>query len=347
MNGGPGNGGPDSPTDRRLRPDGAGPSLFGATPHPVVEYDPGDGEPTVRRVNGAFEDVFAPDGSVAGDPLASLSVFAADDTGQSPILAAIRNSEATSIRVGEETTGKARSFWVRVVPVTDGGYVIFSDAHAVADTPNRLEMVDFLTHSVRNPLEVAKIHVEVARETGDVSHLAEVERAHERIERISEETMELVRQGEVIGETAPTDVGAVARDAWTTVRTEETSLRVESPGTVEADEGRLRELFENIFRNAVVHGPGEGVDPSELVVTVDATSGGFYVADNGAGIPEDERARITDMGFTTSEEGTGVGLAIVADIANAHGWDVAVTESESSGARFEFTGVERAQAESE
>lgn len=344
MNRWPGIGVPDSRTDSRLRADGAGSSLFAVAPHPVVEYDAEGAEPTVRRINGAFEDVFSP-GAVAGDPLASLSVLSADDTEQSPILAAVREGEATSIRVGEETTGKARSFWARVVPVGDGGYVIFSDAHAVADIPNRLEMVDFLTHSIRNPLEVAKIHVEVARETGDMSHLAEVERAHERMERISEETMELVRQGEVIGETAPTDVAEVARNAWTTVRTEETTLRVESPGTVQADEGRLRELFENIFRNAVVHGPDGGVDSSELVVTVDATTDGFYVADNGTGIPEDERDQITDMGFTTSEEGTGVGLAIVADIAKSHGWDVSVTESESGGAQFEFTGISRADEE--
>ena len=338
-----GNGVPDPGTDPLARPDGGEPSLFAATPHPVVEYD--DEEPTVRRVNGAFEDVFDPADSVAGAPLASLSVFSPEDSGESPIVTAVREGEETSIRVGEETTGTARSFWVRVVPVTGGGYVVFSDAHAVAETPNRIEMVDFLTHSIRNPLEVAKIHVEVARETGDVGHLDEVEQAHERIERISEETMELVRQGEVIGETAPTDVGDVARDAWTTVSTEETSLNVGSPGTVQADEGRLRELFENIFRNAVVHGPGDGVDPSGLLVTVDATSGGFYVADNGMGIPESDRDQITDMGFTTSAEGTGVGLAIVADIAESHGWEVSVTESKSGGAQFEFTGVERADPE--
>lgn len=340
----PENDGLDSRRDPRLCPDGGGPSLFEATPHPVVEYDARGDEPTVRRVNGAFEDVFSPEGAAAGDPLASLPVLSVDDAGQSPILAAVHAGDATSVRVGEETTGAARSFWVQVVPVTAGGYVIFSDAHAVADTPNRHEIVDFLTHSIRNPLEAAKIHVEVARETGDLSHLAEVEQAHRRIERISQETMKLARQGEIIGDTAQTDVGDLARDAWTTVRTEEATLSVESPGTIQADAGRLRELFENIFRNAVVHGPGNGTDPSELVVTVDTMADGFYVADNGTGIPDSDRDQITEMGFTTSETGTGVGLAIVAYIAESHGWDVSVTESKSGGARFEFTGVERPDA---
>ncbi|MFB6297165.1 MAG: sensor histidine kinase [Salinirussus sp.] len=316
-------------------------------PHPVIEYASGGDEPTVRRVNPAFRDVFGTgtdeEETVAGDSLSSLSVlFPEEGNGTSPVVEAVRDGEETSIRFGKEATDVAGSFWVRVVPVDGGGYVIFSDAHAVGDAPNRLEMVDFLTHSVRNPLEVAKVHVEVAQESGDISHLAEVQRAHERIDRIAEETIELARQGEVVGETAPTDVADVARDAWQTVRTEQATLQIESPGTVLADEGRLRELLENSFRNAVVHGPGnEDVDPSELTVTVGASTDGFYVADNGTGVPESERGQVTDMGFTTSEEGTGVGLAIVADIAASHGWSLDVGESSSGGARFEFTGVDR------
>jgi signal transduction histidine kinase len=47
----------------------------------------------------------------------------------------------------------------------------------------------------------------------------------------------------------------------------------------------------------------------------------------------------------TSEAGTGFGLAIVREIAEAHGWAVAATEGDLGGARFEFTGVEVASAE--
>ncbi|MFB6217624.1 MAG: sensor histidine kinase, partial [Halobacteriaceae archaeon] len=46
-----------------------------------------------------------------------------------------------------------------------------------------------------------------------------------------------------------------------------------------------------------------------------------------------------ESGYTTTDAGTGFGLAIVAEIAAAHGWAVGVTESASGGARFEITGV--------
>jgi signal transduction histidine kinase len=51
---------------------------------------------------------------------------------------------------------------------------------------------------------------------------------------------------------------------------------------------------------------------------------------------------VFETGFSTAEDGTGFGLAIVGEIADAHGWSVSVTEGHEGGARFEITGVERA-----
>ena len=76
-----------------------------------------------------------------------------------------------------------------------------------------------------------------------------------------------------------------------------------------------------------------------MTVTVDRLGDGFYVADDGPGIPEDARGKLFDAGYTTSEEGTGFGLSIVQEIATAHGWDVSVADG-TGGARFEITGVE-------
>ena len=61
--------------------------------------------------------------------------------------------------------------------------------------------------------------------------------------------------------------------------------------------------------------------------------GGFAVADDGPGIPADDRDRVFESGYTTGD-GTGLGLAIVKTIAEAHGWTVSVTESDAGGARF-------------
>jgi nitrogen-specific signal transduction histidine kinase len=88
--------------------------------------------------------------------------------------------------------------------------------------------------------------------------------------------------------------------------------------------------------DAVEHGR------DDVTVTVGDLETGFYVADDGPGVPADERESVFDAGYSTATDGTGFGLSIVKQIADAHGWDVTLTESEAGGARFEITGVTRA-----
>jgi signal transduction histidine kinase len=95
-------------------------------------------------------------------------------------------------------------------------------------------------------------------------------------------------------------------------------------------------LFENLFRNAVNHGGGE------VTVTVAEIADGFYVADDGAGIPDEERDDIFEAGYSTADDGTGFGLAIVKEIVEAHSWEIRVTDSETGGTRFEIINNETA-----
>lgn len=86
--------------------------------------------------------------------------------------------------------------------------------------------------------------------------------------------------------------------------------------------------------------PADGDTPPDdpLAVRVGALDdrAGFYVADNGVGVPETRREQVFDHGYTTMPRGTGYGLAIVRDIADAHGWSVSLIEPAEGGARFEF-----------
>jgi PAS domain S-box-containing protein len=63
---------------------------------------------------------------------------------------------------------------------------------------------------------------------------------------------------------------------------------------------------------------------------------GFYVEDDGVGIPSDKRDLVFEYGETRNDEGTGFGLAIVKSVAEAHGWTPNISESDAGGARFEF-----------
>ena len=241
------------------------------------------------------------------------------------------------------------------------------------------EFAGIVSHDLRNPLNVAEGRLEMAMESDEPQeHLEAVARSQDRMETLIEELLALARAGETIGSLEPVELAAVARRAWETVDTGDATLSVTTTATISADPDRLQHLFENLFRNAVEHSstsrqppaddavehgstsprshaPEDAVehgstsrqpqtdDPgaggSVVTVTVGDLEEGFYAADDGPGIPAEEREQVFDSGYTTSEDGTGFGLGIVQNVVEAHGWAVTITESDAGGARFEITGV--------
>jgi PAS domain S-box-containing protein len=237
----------------------------------------------------------------------------------------------------------------------------------------RLEMfASVVSHDLRNPLTVAQGRLELARTECrcDCDEFEAIDRAHERMRALIDDLLELARQGEGVDDTEPVELASIVRTCWRTVDTGDAELVVDTAATVEADRSRLQQLLENLIRNAFEHGStssrsddgaerggwtrsGDGVerdaidsqpqaDDSPVTITVGDLPDGFYVADDGPGIPESERHAVFEVGYTTREGGTGFGLSIVEQIVDAHGWTVSVTESDAGGARFEITGVETA-----
>ena len=176
---------------------------------------------------------------------------------------------------------------------------------------------------------VAKGRLALAQEECPTEHHADVEWALDRMNALIEDVLTLARQGKVIGDTERVSLSSIAETAWRSVGTDAASLVVEDPGAVDADPDRVLRLFENLLRNAIEHAG------REATVAVGALDGGFYLADDGPGIPEDERESVFEHGYSTADANTGLGLTIVRSIADAHGWTIRVVESETGGARFE------------
>lgn len=190
-----------------------------------------------------------------------------------------------------------------------------------------------VSHDLRNPIAVAKGHLEIAREDNTPESFDRVEEALERMETITEDVLELARQGQDPTDLEPVDLAELCERAWDTVNTHEATIEVNTSRQVIADRGRLRQALENLFRNAVVHGP------ENVTVRVGDLPEGFYVEDDGPGIPNHVQEQVFESGFTTDEDGTGLGLSIVLAAAEAHGWTVEITESDAGGARFQFVNV--------
>lgn len=203
------------------------------------------------------------------------------------------------------------------------------------------EFAEVVSHDLQNPMSVAKGRLELARADCDSQDLDQIGDALDRMQRLIEDMLWLSSEGQDIGATEPVDFRATVDAAWRLVADahEDAELIVDGEGAGEwshvlADEDRLRQVLENLFRNAIDHaGPA-------VTVRVHKTDRGFAIADDGPGIPPEERHRVFDVGYSTSTNGTGFGLQIVEQVVEAHGWDVHVIDGPAGGARFEITGVE-------
>ncbi|MFB6228865.1 MAG: PAS domain S-box protein [Halobacteriales archaeon] len=197
------------------------------------------------------------------------------------------------------------------------------------------EFTSIVSHDLRNPLNVVGGRLELARETCESDHLDQAADALDRSQALIDDLLRLAREGETLGELEPVGLADMAESGWQTVETGSATLETHATQTIRTDRSRFQGLLENLYRNAVEHGG------DDVTVSVGPIDDGFYVADTGPGIPESERADIFEGGYSTNDEGTGFGLRIVEQIADAHDWEITLTESERGGARFEFTGVER------
>jgi signal transduction histidine kinase len=324
---------------------------FDRYPGPVCAYEAVDGELVVSRVNAAFEAELG--GVDAGTSVAAafdrLGVSLEAGTEIGVILAADEQFEAS---VDRETA--AGRYVVQPVPPADGdpGVLVFTEAPSEDPSFGVNNVASVVSHELRNPLDVAKTRLRAGRELDEDAHFDNVERAHDRMERIIQDVLTLARGEDVVDPDETVALGRLAESAWETVETGEATLTVADPlPTTVADPDRVSRLFENLFRNSVEHGTTGSADATAgtdgtggVSVTVgrlsDPPTDGFYVADDGSGLPASARERAFEPGYSSDDHGTGLGLAIVERIADLHGWSSAVTNAESGGARVEIREVE-------
>jgi len=107
--------------------------------------------------------------------------------------------------------------------------------------------------------------------------------------------------------------------------------------TLMADRGKMRLILENLLSNAIKYSPRGGV----IHLRARARDGEFVleVADAGAGIAPDERARIFDAFYTGRApsghvKGTGIGLSVVNEFVHVHKGTIEIVDGEFPGAHF-------------
>lgn len=198
------------------------------------------------------------------------------------------------------------------------------------------ELASLISHELRNPLSIASGYATLAQneETDPTTALSGIDDALDRMETLVDKLHRLTSLSSA-DSVAPVSVTAAAEESWADITAPAATLRtVDGLPTIAAAPTRIRSLFEQLFRNTVEHAGAEVTIEVGLLSEGD----GFYVADDGLGIPAEERDELFERGSTGGAD-PRFGLTIVRNVVDDHGWEIRVEESDAGGARFEISGL--------
>ncbi len=203
-----------------------------------------------------------------------------------------------------------------------------------------------LAHETRNPLNIIRGLAQVVSKSGDTPQeirdtLLEIAEEVDRVTARLNQFIDYSKPPEVVP--SPTRVKAVIEDVARTLESdcEENGVDIVYTGpdlTVEADESLLRQVVFNLLLNAI-HAVGEGGRVEAAVERLPREEARLEIRDNGPGVREDAIDEIFRPYFTTSEEGTGLGLTVVRQIALAQQWEIEYTPGDDGGAVFRVSGL--------
>ena len=202
-------------------------------------------------------------------------------------------------------------------------------------------------HELRTPLTILQAELELAARPGRsrAELAAAIESATVEVRRLAalaEDLLALGRDASIVPRHEPVDLTAVVRESASAFEPRAVAAAVtihcdiKAPVVVPGDAAQLRRAVDNLIDNALHFAPGQ----SEITVTVDrtATTAGIQVSDEGPGFPVDflpdafERFRRADAARTRNAGGTGLGLALVREVADAHGGRAVAVNRPAGGA---------------
>jgi two-component system, OmpR family, sensor kinase len=196
-------------------------------------------------------------------------------------------------------------------------------------TAREHEFIRDASHQLRTPITVARGHAELVRAgTDDPQSVADADVVIDeldRLSRISDRLLILATAEHRSVARSPIDLGPVVEATarrWGPAADRDWRIEIAAPGILSGDAERLGAALDAMIENAIkATGPGDGI---AIVLRAEATVAIVEVIDGGVGIPAEHLGRVFDRFWSSphkgqsSPAGTGLGLAAVRAIAEAH-----------------------------
>lgn len=310
----------------------------------IVISDPHrEDNPTIYANDGFVELTGYPRNEIVGRNCRFLQGKDTEEERVAEIRRAIESQEPVTVEL-RNYRKNGEMFWNRVTitPLFDENGELYRFVGFQEDVTARRELLEqheslasIISHDLETPLSTLRGRLELATETGDLSHVEEALSAMDRMENIVDDIGDVLASGSIVDTRETVDVGEVSESVWRALDDGSmvTSIEESDSPTVRGDTEAVRRMLDNLLGNSLEHGE------SPVNVQVGELDGGFYIEDNGPGIPEDIRSEVFEQGYSTKESGdkTGLGMASVYQIVLAHNWQIDIKDGEKlDGVRFEI-----------
>ncbi len=321
-------------------------ALFENVPDAVASVRHRDGDPIVEAVNPAFERTFGYDeAELIGDSLDARIVPFEDRDAAETINRCSDEGSVVEAEVRRRTADGFREFMLRLVPIEVGetgnrSFAVYTDVTEQKRRRKRLEILNrVLRHDLRNGMNVIDGCADLLADRVDETDAAHVRTIRERASELvslaeKSRTVEctLSRDG---ADPRPVDVAALADRATTRLENADQEVEIErsisGPAPVPGGEC-LETAFEQLLENAVEHHDGQ---PSIEVAVRDRPSDDLVmlsVADDGPGIPPEERELLREEREITQLRHTnGLGLWLVNWAVSQSGGRLTIADNEPRG----------------
>lgn len=199
-----------------------------------------------------------------------------------------------------------------------------------------------VAHEVNNPIGVIRGYLRTmipdATDDEQRRELLILDEEAAACQRIAEDLLAYARSGEL--KLAETAVGPLVADTVERLGASgaigDVSVRATiAPAALRADAQRMRQVIENLLRNAA-HVSEPGCEVEIVGAPMGDDSYRLAVLDRGPGVAELDRERIFDPFYTARPGGSGLGLAVCSAVVRAHGGSIGVRNRDGGGAVFEI-----------
>jgi len=234
-----------------------------------------------------------------------------------------------------------------------GALVTLHDLESVEEIESELELsrrmaaIGRLTsgvgHEVKNPINAIVVHLELLKNklgdnsTGAQRHLEIIDAEIHRLDRVVQTLVDFSRPVELQlreQDLRPViaDVLALAAEELSTHNVTLISRLPEKPLVANVDADLLKQAMLNVIQNGAQAMPEGG--RLEVILEESRKTALLRIADEGPGIPDDIRAKIFDLYFTTKTGGSGIGLAMTYRILQLHHGSIEVQSNPGRGTEF-------------